>query len=69
MQSHALSAMCFSSVRWAWCKAPSPVLIAARRQGARQWKSPSWNSKYDEAKAALSVNVQALMQELMAQNC
>ncbi len=38
-------------------------------EGARQWKSPSWNSKYDEAKAALAVNIQALMQELAAQNC
>ena len=38
-------------------------------EGARQWKSPSWNNKYDEVKAALSVNIQALMQELAAQNC
>jgi protein-tyrosine-phosphatase len=36
---------------------------------ARAWKSPSWNTQYPEAKAALSRNMQALVDELAAQPC
>ena len=36
---------------------------------ARAWKSPSWNSQYAQAKAALSQNMQALADELAARPC
>jgi protein-tyrosine-phosphatase len=36
---------------------------------ARPWDIPSWNSDYDHAKAALSVKVEALLDELAARPC
>jgi protein-tyrosine-phosphatase len=45
---------------------------AARAPGleqARAWKSPSWNDRYPEAKAALSKNIAALADELASRPC
>jgi protein-tyrosine-phosphatase len=45
---------------------------AARAPGlehARAWKSPSWNEHYDDAKAALAGNLEALAAELAARPC
>jgi protein-tyrosine-phosphatase len=36
---------------------------------ARAWKSPSWNDQYEQAKAALSQNMQVLTDELAARPC
>ena len=36
---------------------------------ARAWKSPSWNDQYEQAKAALSQNMQALTDELATRPC
>ena len=36
---------------------------------ARLWDIPAWNSDYDQAKAALSARIEALLDELSARPC
>lgn len=43
--------------------------LAPGLEHARAWKSPSWNNQYPEANAALSKNIEALADELVARPC